>query len=78
MFRIKICGVTTAADASFALAFTDTWQKGYYEFLFRSEGTTTRGEHVVREVLRAKYIGPPLPDDPDGRPAGARARRLRS
>jgi hypothetical protein len=53
-----------AADADFAADFTNTYQKGYYEFLVRSVGTTSRNEVVVREQLLTKYVGPPDPPTP--------------
>ncbi len=53
-----------ANDATFGLDFTGAGQKGYYEFLVRSQGVTTRGESVVREEYLAKYVGKSLPDRP--------------
>lgn len=57
----------TAGDGVYGVDFTNTGQKGYYEFLVRSQGQTERGENVTREAFLAKFIGPKPPDRPAGR-----------
>ena len=54
-----------ANDATFGMTFTSTTQKGYYDFFIRSNGTSERGENVVREMTLSKYIGKNLPDRPE-------------
>lgn len=46
-----------ASDAEWGLEFTETYQKGLYEFYIRGTGVTERGETVVREELISKYVG---------------------
>lgn len=52
-------------DAIYGLDFTETTQKGYYEFLIKSYGTTERGEKIEREVFLSKYVGHKLVDRPE-------------
>ena len=52
-------------DTTFGLDFTGTGQKGYYEFLVRSNGKTELNESVVREQLLTTYIGNKVAEQPD-------------
>jgi opacity protein-like surface antigen len=56
LFDDGLHGDGMAGDGTFGLEMTDTWQKGYYEFFFRGNGYTERGEVVTREERLAKFV----------------------
>jgi hypothetical protein len=55
-------GDEAAGDAIFGGDYTSTEKGGVFHFLFRSDGTTERGEKAPREASRDHFVGEHAPD----------------